>query len=356
MPASDPAQDDAPPTVSPNRIFVTGAGFTRALVPNAPLLVDDFGNDALADRVRGLPNASRVLEWERSRHSTGHINIERLMTRLESLMPYDYADFSDNAANEYALLLSELKRAFLGRIREAGGGEVHSNELDRFARYCAGNNSHCITFNYDDFLDRALDGTERWVPEWGYGFHCPSSKVGIPGGDAAFRHTSTWLLKLHGSINWWSKLGYVNPVPLDAIVRDDEWSDRRWQYLRATRRLEPEPVIVPPVLSKSSLIEQPALRLVWSQAFAILQSAHEVTFVGYSFPTTDMAARTLFSEALQDLPKRDIHVVNLAHDESHAQETRSAYRSALGDIPDAQFHFQGALDWISRLPDVSLHP
>lgn len=113
MPATSPAHDDAPTTSSRNRVFVTGAGFTRALVPNAPVLIDDFGNDALADRVRGLPNASRLLEWERSRHLAGHIGIERLMTRLESLMPYDYADFSENAANEYALLLSELRQ--LGR-------------------------------------------------------------------------------------------------------------------------------------------------------------------------------------------------------------------------------------------------
>ena len=32
------------------------------------------------------------------------------MTRLESLMPYDDAEFADNAVNEYALLLSELKK------------------------------------------------------------------------------------------------------------------------------------------------------------------------------------------------------------------------------------------------------
>lgn len=134
MSASAPAPDDAPTTSSHNHVFVTGAGFTRALVPNAPLLVDDFGNDDLADRVIGLPNASRLLEWERNRHPQGHINIERLMTRLESLMPYDFADIAGNAANEYALLLSELKRAFLNRIREAGKGEVHRDELNQFAK------------------------------------------------------------------------------------------------------------------------------------------------------------------------------------------------------------------------------
>lgn len=62
MPASSETQEDATTTDSRKRVFVTGAGFTRALVPNAPLLVDDFGNDSLAERVLWLPNASRLLE------------------------------------------------------------------------------------------------------------------------------------------------------------------------------------------------------------------------------------------------------------------------------------------------------
>ena len=107
--------------------------------------------------------------------------------------------------------------------------------------------------------------------------------------------------------------------------------------------------MVPPVLSKSSLVKQPVLRLVWSQAFASLERAHEVTFIGYSFPTTDMAARTLFSEALKDLPREDINVVNLSREESEAELTRERYRSVLGDIPDEQFRFDGALEWIRGL-------
>ena len=97
-------------------MYVTGAGFTRAFVPDAPLLVDDFDNDGLVDKVRGLPNASRLLEWERNQHPDGFINIERLMTRLDQLMPYD---LSQHAADEYRLLLTELKRVFLHRFIEA---------------------------------------------------------------------------------------------------------------------------------------------------------------------------------------------------------------------------------------------
>lgn len=206
MPESAGASDDAPGTSSHNRVFVTGAGLTRALVPNAPLLVDDFGNDDLADRVIGL------------------------------------------------------------------------------------------------------------------------------------------LLKLHGSINWRAKLGHAEPAPLDAITHHDAWSGiGSANFSQVDHRLELEPIIVPPVLSKSGLVQQPILRLVWSRAFAILQSAHEVTFIGYSFPATDIAARSLFSEALKDLPRENIGVVNLAQDESDESTTRTTYRSALGWIPPSRSSSLAAL-------------
>ena len=350
IPASSETQEDATTTNSRKRVFVTGAGFTRALVPNAPLLVDDFGNDSLAERVLGLPNASRLLEWERHRHPKGYIDIERLMTRVESLMPYDYAEFSGNAANEYALLLSELKRSFLDRIRDAGKGVIHQDELATFAAFCGAGQCHCITFNYDDFLDRELAKTPYWNPRAGYGFHCPSSVNTLAQLDEGIPGAGMLLLKLHGSVNWRPKLGHADPPPLDAITHHDDWSDVGSMFQHVADHLEAKPVMVPPVLSKSSLVEQPVLRLVWSQAFKVLQSAHEVCFLGYSFPITDMAARTLFSEALRDLPREDIHIVNLAETESDAHEVRAAYRSVLGEIDDSQFLFGGALDWIQRLP------
>ena len=340
---------DSERTVSRNHVIVTGAGFTRAVVPSAPLLVDDFSNDALEGKVRGLPNASRLLEWERNLHSRGHVDIERLMTRLDALMPYDYAEDAGNAANEYAFLLSELKRAFLDRLHEARNGDIHREELNRFAEYCEANRCSCITFNYDDFLDEALALTGSWNPYWGYGFFCPSSLDTMASFDELETDSVLRLLKLHGSINWRAKLGYASPVAIDSITHHHEWAGISLRHPQVSGHLEPEPVMVPPVLSKSSLVEQPILRLVWSRAFASLESAHEVTFIGYSFPTTDMAARTLFYEALKDLPREDINVVNLSREESEAEFTRGRYRSVLGDIPDERFHFEGALEWMRGL-------
>ena len=344
-----PGDADAAPTVSRNHVVVTGAGFTRALVPGAPLLVDDFNNDVLEGRVRGLPNASRLLDWERNLHPRGYIDIERLMTRLDALMPYDYAENAGNAANEYGFLLSELKRAFLDRLHEARKGDVHRAALERFAKYCEANGCCCITFNYDDFLDEALAQTGGWNPYWGYGFFCPSSLDTIASLEGLETHSVLRLLKLHGSINWRAKLGYASPVAIDSITHHHDWADISLRHPQVGGHLEPEPVMVPPVLSKSSLVEQPVLRLVWSHAFASLETAHEVTFIGYSFPTTDMAARTLFSEALKDLPRGDINVVNLSREDSEAELTHGRYRSVLGDVPDERFHLDGALEWIKGL-------
>ncbi len=226
MPSQDlPAErGDAARAASPKHVIVTGAGFTRALVPGAPLLVDDFCNDALQEKMHGLPNASRLLDRERSNHPEGHIDIERLMTRLDALMPYDYAVEAGNAANEYGFFLTELKSAFLNRLREARQGDFEDEQLDRFAKYCADIDCCCITFNYDDFLDEALNRTDSWGPIWGYGFFCRSSRDGIYSLSLGEKDSRLLLLKLHGSINWRPKLGHATPVALDSITHHHGWS------------------------------------------------------------------------------------------------------------------------------------
>ena len=110
--------------------------------------------------------------------------------------------------------------------------------------------------------------------------------------------------------------------------------------------------MVPPVLAKSGLLVEPVLRLVWTLAFETLTTAKKVTFIGYSFPSTDLAARTLFSEALRDLPRENICVVDLATEEADIVRFKSRYRGVLGKIPDHRFSFDGAGPWIRTLVDA----
>lgn len=54
-----PGDADTAQTLSRNHVVVTGAGFTRAVVPGAPLLVDDFNNDDLPRDDITVVNLSR---------------------------------------------------------------------------------------------------------------------------------------------------------------------------------------------------------------------------------------------------------------------------------------------------------
>ena len=337
-------------TIQSNHVFVTGAGFTRAFVPNAPLLVDDFGNRGLVETVRGLPAASRLLEAEMRRNRNAEINVERLMSRLDALMPYDEVD---GAESEYAFLLIELKRAFLLRIETAMASTEVGLDVMVFAKHCAELRATCITFNYDCYLDEALYCTESWNPGWGYGFFCrPASHTVAHHPQEGVLASKMLLLKLHGSLNWRSRLGYKDPVALDSIVHHDDMSPfprSREDVDLIDRHLESQQVTIPPVLTKSGLFTQPALRVVWNMAFESLAAADTVTFIGYSLPTTDISAQILFSEALSDLPRDAIRVVDLKSEDNDKRTIKERYRDVLGDIPDENFEFQGALEWVKTL-------
>lgn len=344
-------------------VFILGAGFTRAFFPAAPLVTDDYGGAELAERVKHLEHASRVLDWERSREPGGRINIERLMTRLDGRMPYD---FDQGAHDELGTLLSEVKRAFAKRIENVRNEAGHDEDLEAFAKYCVDNLVTCITTNYDDLLDEMLykvtavsdtpttPTTSKhpyWHPDGGYGFFCRPSGCAVQDTDIYMDvDVSMHLLKLHGSVNWRPRRGYRQPYTIDAMMHHEPWFSGK-DYFEVLEpetislHLEPEPFIVPPVLFKSALVEQPILRLVWYRAYKALFEATRVAFVGYSLPITDIAASHLFFEALYLLPQTSIYVVSLAYGKANRQEVRDAYEYVFGSIPEKQFNFNGALEW-----------
>lgn len=349
---------EPPPTV-----LVLGAGFTRAFVPDAPLLFGDFGAKELSRKFQKFPHATRVLDAETGGRSGQEINIERLMTRLDGLMPYDRRH---GAERELALLLTKLKANFVKSITDARGKEFQDNDLVQFARCCVTNGINCITFNYDDVLDEALwkvnpiHGDFRgphWQPVWGYGFYCRSSYDLVDDAQLGSVLTSMRLIKLHGSVNWRTKLGSPQPYGLDAVVNHESWfspfSMDRSLVPHIEDHLDPEPFIVPPVLVKSSLVEEPVLQFMWSLAYEVLEKAERVIFVGYSFPVTDMATRFLFTETLlRDKERPDIRVVNLKSAEDEREAVRRNYREVFPEIAESQFDFQGARNWSREFVDT----
>ncbi len=160
------------------------------------------------------------------------------------------------------------------------------------------------------------------------------------------------IYKLHGSINWYPRRGYLKPYSVDAMMHHEEWFEpNRYKQIQeaVAIHIEPEPFLVPPILIKSAIVEQPILRLLWYLAYKVLFEAQKVTFVGYSCPLTDIAVRILFEEAVHLPPKNNIYVVNLASDRREQREIINKYREVFSYIPEKQFNFRGALQWARTL-------
>jgi len=346
-----------------NTVFVLGAGFTRAFVQSAPLMVADYGGIEVLESFKGqeFERARRILELELEEHK-GQVDIERLMTRLDGGMPYDAQRGGDVGI---AALRRAMWRQFRNRIMAATGSSTpDADALHKFAAHCVRNSIDCLTFNYDDLLDRALaDPTvrysdHRWNADRGYAFPCLDAEACVLEGLQYQGPTSMALYKLHGSINWRIPLGTGEPFALGSIRHKEDWTPSRatdkavWSTL-VESVLEQEPLMVPPVLTKAALMGQPVLRHLWSRAFDTLKAAKQVVFIGYSLPVTDIAAAFLFREGLNHLPDyKSIFVIDFAPDEvqkdAKVESLVSSYVKVFRGFNAGQVSCEGAVQWIRQ--------
>lgn len=345
-------------------VFVLGAGFTKAFLPSAPLLVDDYEGGSLRRKFESFPFAAALVEMEMTQadHRPGWINLERLMTRLIGEMPHDHRTGSRHI---FALVVTELMQRFRKRLSDAKArGLQNVGELRLFAGHCIRTKSTCITFNYDDILDEALWtfnsthwDSNAWTPDCGYGFPCRMSESCVRDTAAAIADPGTmFLLKLHGSINWRVPLGHPKPYVIEAVRHHESWFEH-YGYGHdkiGVETLEPfletEPMIIPPILTKAELNEQPVLRLTWEHAIGALEKATRVVFLGYSLPITDIAAGFLLREGLYHLSGESVSVVDFAVGDQDRQlklaQLWRTYGNVCPTITEKQFEFCGAVDWI----------
>ena len=264
-------------------------------------------------------------------------------------------------------------REFRQKITFARQKELHKDELAAFAKVCVNKSVTCITFNYDDVLDQALweanpihsmnpfhANPKQWHPDGGYGFFLRPSSLAVQDKPRYMDATSMLLLKLHGSINWYPRRGERPPYTISALHHDEDWfgvDSHMVPIAKETvaRHFEPDPLIIPPVLDKTALSNEPVLQVVWSLAKDAISRASRVYFVGYSMPVTDMAASFLFNESLDD-KSHLIHVINQATPEENKEQVRSAYRRVFPKLKDDQFEFDGALKWAQEVSAVEGDP
>jgi len=184
-----------------------------------------------------------------------------------------------------------------------------------------------ITFNQDLQVEKALDviasaKERRSLPMFRFPacYHIDFDKTTVPdpaGSIDTFPvvedgEEGVAILKLHGSMNWYS--AHNSPNPTRRKLFDPQRSIR----LTTRKPIDPSmklsgsrvgrakftfPIVVPPVVHKSQVLHE-KLKPVWDLAELRLREAQRVVIIGYSCPPTDWESANLISRALNANPHR----------------------------------------------------
>lgn len=183
-----------------------------------------------------------------------------------------------------------------------------------------------ISFNYDIYLEKTLEKFEvmanlSYPPKriFLYPF-CYKMRFPLPTRPPSprqgyfrlplknQRRGGVSVLKLHGSLNWYSLypdkganiLGDVfNPKKRIYVSQEKDISSvqmRKYRNRRGTV-VKTIPRIIPPVGDKSKIFHS-QIQNLWLYANAKLSNANELIIYGYSCPKTDLASKDLFKSAL----------------------------------------------------------
>lgn len=113
------------------------------------------------------------------------------------------------------------------------------------------------------------------------------------------------LLKLHGSLNWYSSHRTTKLSPEDIFNTDRpirvtrrKTIDPQMRHNKRGQSLRTLPVIVPPVTHKSGILHD-SIRPLWTKANNAMRRANEVVIFGYSCPAMDFESSNLIQRSLK---------------------------------------------------------
>jgi hypothetical protein len=168
-----------------NNLFLLGAGFTRAVFPEAPLNEDLFHEIVLA-----YPKTKLNLYSKKY----GSEDIEILLTRLD----LEIAELQSEKLRKDRENINRDLAEYFQRFRFGRKRPENNNWLEPFAREVFHANDAIITTNYDCFLEGLLDHYQVWHPKEGYiNVHDPSWCANSP--ERLKNPKGIKFYKIHGS-------------------------------------------------------------------------------------------------------------------------------------------------------------
>jgi hypothetical protein len=251
-------------------------------------------------------------------------SVEGTMSRL-------YPDMFNSLLEAEALeAFRDLLRVFTDRLARTTNaiGPTQKRLLYRMlSRLLAAGNPPgditILTFNQDLQVEKMLEllsEAKRWRPFAGQIFSFPglyamppgtwdkvTGPTSGPGTRDRFprsnpRDDGLFVLKLHGSLNWYSTHTSASPSRKAMLNPNRRLSVTRRRTiapdmtLSGKRKLYTLPVVVPPVNHKSSVMPTP-LGSIWALAEQRLIEAQQVIVFGYSCPALDFESANLLTRA-----------------------------------------------------------
>jgi hypothetical protein len=211
-----------------------------------------------------------------------------------------------------------------------------------------------ITTNWDINAELILHKLGKWNPSNGYGFqkslftvakgiknsgrpYCPSKKILFPKSDIT-------VLKLHGSIGWYTKSNEI-------YFRKEHYLD----WFKSCTCLDfydkncppsgsgphTNPILLIPSYLKQ--VDNQILKSIWIKASNILNKAKVITFIGYSLPKADIGVRFLLASLKNRLKNNfvEIHIVD------PIKKIENEWKDLLGE--KIKFHEKTASDYFKEI-------
>lgn len=320
-----------------NTLYVLGAGFSKSFHPSVAPLMKDFLQ--IADKTGKYGTEGKYHDLSRLIYryfgDTHYQDIEKVMSFLSPSTPDDPLLPTQNRQILYDQLLNVIHET-LAWLHTQPASEFVKECYTKFAEHLVATGSSVISFNYDLLLDSLLYQTGQWIGYDGYGAEIPSTYQSLPRPSRVkdgnykmpkgFEHSSMYLLKPHGSINWGVPAGENGK---STVVYQHPYGCYHKDYIAHNSMPGPAPLdgtgvaavnlpyqvrfkpfLVPPVLDKTTLLNTPTLRVIWDISREAIARADRIVFIGYSLPVTDFAAEFLFRQGTIRSREKDVIVVS----------------------------------------------
>ena len=315
-------------------VLILGAGCTRSqgqgISINRPPLDKNFFHESFKTDETTVKSIQEYFQknydFNICARNEGYDSLEYVMVKL-FVDSYDVS-MGGEADNHFLNLIKLFNRRLANTTNtiKLGRRSTLSRIITHFLRNEAKpENITCVTFNQDIQIEKTLDFIENHITYQKYGKllnfpYCylfdspkttnPKSPTEIfERGDPNYQGVE--ILKLHGSLNWYSVHRSLN-VRVNRLFRRNKKvriTTRKaidpdlMKYAGGKKRQDIFPVIIPPIVNKSAFFPS-QISSLWSKASDRLIDATDVVIFGYSCPETDHESSNLIQRTFGKRQKR----------------------------------------------------